>query len=453
MVRKALGLALMLLVLVPAANAMAAPQTFTVTRTDDPAPGACSVGDCSLREAITAANGNNNVGDTDEIGFLLGTGNDTVSVTSGLPAITQSVTIDGCNDEPGHTAPCTGLRYASTGSDPDGLDLTGGLTTIRGLAITNFGFGIVVASSSPLDLIANNWLGVKLDGTPEVNRETNVIVAATGVTIGGTAAGTGNVIANSGTGAGIAVNAADFVTIQGNRIGVDAAGNALGNDEWGILVQPNNGDPATDVTIGGNSAAAENVISNNGFDAISINAASINTPATNDVKRIDVLRNRGTGNAGLFIDLDPFDGPGVSDVIAPNGRIIAPFIASATSESASGNADHGATVRLFRRETDDAGRLDEFIGQATADDVGHWSLSYAPLPPDQFVTATQTVSTKGTSELASDFAYIDVTPRGEASPPATAAGVPAPTGGTRKKCKKHRKLRHDRCVHKKRKHK
>lgn len=50
-------LALMTAVLVAAPAPVAAAQTFTVTRTDDPTPGACVVGDCSLREAVIAANG------------------------------------------------------------------------------------------------------------------------------------------------------------------------------------------------------------------------------------------------------------------------------------------------------------------------------------------------------------------------------------------------------------
>jgi CSLREA domain-containing protein len=33
-------------------------QIYTVTRTDDPAPNGCQIGDCSLREAVLAANGN-----------------------------------------------------------------------------------------------------------------------------------------------------------------------------------------------------------------------------------------------------------------------------------------------------------------------------------------------------------------------------------------------------------
>jgi CSLREA domain-containing protein len=52
----ALALALALLPAGPLTRtAHAAP--YAVTRTDDPAPDGCAIGDCSLREAIIAANG------------------------------------------------------------------------------------------------------------------------------------------------------------------------------------------------------------------------------------------------------------------------------------------------------------------------------------------------------------------------------------------------------------
>ncbi|HEX5984013.1 MAG TPA: hypothetical protein VFY69_07395, partial [Solirubrobacterales bacterium] len=44
-------------VLLLCATASAAAATYTVTRTDDPIPGPCEPADCSLREALTAANG------------------------------------------------------------------------------------------------------------------------------------------------------------------------------------------------------------------------------------------------------------------------------------------------------------------------------------------------------------------------------------------------------------
>lgn len=59
---KALPIGLVLVVLLLAA-ATASAQTYTVTRTDDPIPGLCESGDCSLREALTASNNSTGVDD------------------------------------------------------------------------------------------------------------------------------------------------------------------------------------------------------------------------------------------------------------------------------------------------------------------------------------------------------------------------------------------------------
>jgi CSLREA domain-containing protein len=58
----ALAIATMLALLPGAGPARAA--AYSVTRFDDPAPGACNAGDCSLREAIIAANASTGVADT-----------------------------------------------------------------------------------------------------------------------------------------------------------------------------------------------------------------------------------------------------------------------------------------------------------------------------------------------------------------------------------------------------
>jgi hypothetical protein len=54
------GLALVALLL---SAATASAQTYTVTRTDDPIPGTCDPGDCSLREAVMASNSSTGVDD------------------------------------------------------------------------------------------------------------------------------------------------------------------------------------------------------------------------------------------------------------------------------------------------------------------------------------------------------------------------------------------------------
>jgi len=49
-----------LVALLPAPHLQAAPSgaDYVVSRTDDPAPGGCLPGDCSLREAVLASNTN-----------------------------------------------------------------------------------------------------------------------------------------------------------------------------------------------------------------------------------------------------------------------------------------------------------------------------------------------------------------------------------------------------------
>ncbi len=84
-------------------QAQAGPVTFTVTQTADEADGSCSDGDCSLRDAITAANSNGNPGVVDVIVLdddiynvtIRGEGED--NNRTGDLDITQSVVIQGGN--------------------------------------------------------------------------------------------------------------------------------------------------------------------------------------------------------------------------------------------------------------------------------------------------------------------------------------------------------------------
>jgi hypothetical protein len=67
-------------------------RTFTVTRDDDPAPAGCSSGDCSLREAVVAADGHQG---PDTIDFARGLSGDTIDLTGGELLIRHRLTIDG----------------------------------------------------------------------------------------------------------------------------------------------------------------------------------------------------------------------------------------------------------------------------------------------------------------------------------------------------------------------
>lgn len=140
---------------------------------------------------------------------------------------------------------------------------------------TGLGISLQGATSSG-NLIQGNFLGTNVTGTAKLTNGStaDIDVSAGGsVTIGGTAAGTGNLISGEGTqAAGIFVDGGVVgpVNIQGNFIGTTATGNAvLGNAGPGIHIVG-----STNVIIGGTTAAARNVIGGNG-NGLTPNGAGI----------------------------------------------------------------------------------------------------------------------------------------------------------------------------------
>ncbi len=88
----AFGLVTMGVLLCALAAKPAYASTYVVTKTADTGNGACDA-DCSLREAIAAANA---AAGADTIGFnIAGSGPHKIAVSSALPTITDPVTIDG----------------------------------------------------------------------------------------------------------------------------------------------------------------------------------------------------------------------------------------------------------------------------------------------------------------------------------------------------------------------
>ncbi len=145
----------------------------------------------------------------------------------------------------------------------------------------------------------------------------------------------------------------------------------------------------TENVVGGNEAMDENVIT--GSDGAAIEIA--NPKATEN----EVARNRGSANEGLFIDLVPAS----SSAIGPNDGIEPPGILTQTQTGVSGSAVAGARVRVFFKRVAALGELDSFLGEATADADGNWSVTYnSALPVGSIVAATQTNELGGTSELA-----------------------------------------------------
>jgi hypothetical protein len=250
------------------AHGFARAGNFTVTNTNDSNAG-------SLRQAILDANAN---AGTDTIIFNIAPGGaQTITVSTALPAISDPLTID-ATTQPGYSGiPLIELKSGS--GSGHGFEITAGNSTIRGFEINSFtgGSGIYISGNGG-NLIVNNYIGTKAAGMePEPNGFGISIYNSSNNTIGGTTVSARNVLSgNSFTvdSAGIMVsgpNASNNV-IQGNYIGLNAAGTAAVPNRKGIyLFSSGAGFNVTNNQIGGTTAGAGNVVAGNFSDEIEIN--------------------------------------------------------------------------------------------------------------------------------------------------------------------------------------
>ncbi|MBI2272104.1 MAG: T9SS type A sorting domain-containing protein [Bacteroidetes bacterium] len=286
---------LFLLILPLFSNASAA-ATYTVTTI-------AASGAGSLSAAIASATTS---GDNIVFAIPTATGNPatrTITLTGALPVIsTANITIDGTTQTiTGYTGVCPkiiinvnsttrdGISSTATGTAIYGLYIKGGqngfYTTKSGAIVGAAGKGNVLSGNSNHGIYVNcastftgitikgNYIGVDTLGTSvEVNGTstsfhgvyiTNASSSLSGVTIGGSASGEGNIISGN-AGKGIYINSASAtsstgVVIKGNKIGVDVNGTAdLGNGSDGVYVYK-----TTDCTVGGGGTYENNIISGN----------------------------------------------------------------------------------------------------------------------------------------------------------------------------------------------
>ena len=235
----------------------AAGVALTVTPAVSNAPLVVTVdadaGTGSLRQAIINANA---APGRDTITFNIPTG-DTPSIilASPLPEVTTPVIIDG-------TTQPTSNRVDITGSDtqPDGLRISGGSSTIRGLIIRRFtGNGILITGAGG-NLIEGNFIGIDQSGLEQAGNGANGvhIVDVPNNTIGGAAAASRNVIsANAGEGVRIdGANATGNIVI-GNYIGLNGPGTAdFGNGASGVYIRRAPGNSVIGNVVSGNDTFA-----------------------------------------------------------------------------------------------------------------------------------------------------------------------------------------------------
>ena len=226
----------------------------------------------SLAEAITAAN---NSAETVTISFNitdpLVNGAHTFAIgAGGLPAITDTVIIDGTTDPDYAGTPIIELDGSAAGAGISGLTLDAGSdgSTIRGLVINRFAHSGIRIEGSDNNTIYGNYIGTDASGDVQSGSD----VQATGITvndasgnlIGGTAPADANVLSgNRLRGVMISGSTSTDNVVSGNLIGTNADGSAAltnvgSGQQIGIYLLDTPGN-----TIGGTAAGAENLISGN----------------------------------------------------------------------------------------------------------------------------------------------------------------------------------------------
>ncbi|HYB97660.1 MAG TPA: Calx-beta domain-containing protein [Candidatus Limnocylindrales bacterium] len=199
-----------------------------------------------------------------------------------------------------------GLNAAGTAAIPnsyhgievysDGNFIGGTFAGDRNVISGNTHSGIVVREGQVNNLIEANYIGTDPTGTIAFgNGGVGIVVHGDSNTIGGTVAGAANLV--SGNNGGIDVNGINNV-VQGNRVGTNATGTEALLEEGGgtgIRIYGH------DNTVGGNVAAARNLISGNGAGLAT--SGDGNTVQGNYIGT-DVTGMVAIGNAGIGISVD-----------------------------------------------------------------------------------------------------------------------------------------------------
>ncbi len=295
------------------------------------------------------------------------------------------------------------------GTDPGARNVISATDDNVGLAI--------LGSDASGNVVAGNYIGTDITGTAALgNDESGVHVGSPRNTIGGTAAGAGNLISgNRGTGVSFGSDSSDNL-VQGNLIGTDVTGaNPLGNRSGVSSFGVGN-------TIGGTNQAAANVIAFNDEDGVTVRNDGLNIASS-----VAVLGNAIFANAGLGIDLHDYDGGVVDEGVTLNDGcdpdaganeqqnfpVLTSAVVSASSTTIAGtlNSVPGKTYRVeffANNECDPSGwgEGEQFIGFKNVTIAGpgceaSFTASFpGVMPAGTFVTATATDPDSNTSEFS-----------------------------------------------------
>jgi titin len=267
------------------------------------------------------------------------------------------------------------------------------------------GLGLIYSGTTG-NQVLGNFIGTDAAGSASLpNSFYGVAVSGADNTIGGTAAGAGNLISGNGyVGVDIEGSGTTGNQILGNRIGTDACGTAaLANPGWGVYIR----DGASGNSVGGTAAGAGNTIAFNGTGGVVVFSGTGNS----------ILANSVFANGGPGIDLgdDGVTLNGSRGQSGPNFYQVFPVLSSADISNGSATIQGSLTaspnttyrVEFFANAAGDPSGYGEgqtFLGWAAVTTDGTGSASFTttlPVPAGELVlTATATDPIGDTSEFS-----------------------------------------------------
>jgi hypothetical protein len=300
-----------------------------VTTNADSGPG-------SLRQAIIDSNAS---AGPNTIDFNLPADKRTIQPLSPLPTITTPVVIDGTS-QPGYSGSPLVVLMGGPTTTATGLAITGGSSTIKGLALNSFQTTALELDSNN-NIVQGNFVGTSpTGGAPSGASEgTGITISGNHNTIGGTTAAARNIISGNQT-SGIEIIFMDTQRSAGNNV---IEGNYIGTDASGTVAVPNL--DGVDVnsasmsvgsgqnTIGGTATGTGNVISGNSRYGVLLAAIS-DVGTFDNVVEGNLIGTNAAGsaavpNAAVGITFGGGNGDTIGGTTAGAGNLI------------SGNGDFG----------------------------------------------------------------------------------------------------------------
>ena len=248
---------------------------FVVLNTADNGPG-------SFRQTLLNANAAAGV-QTITFG-ISGVGPQTITPSSSLPAVLDPVVID-ATSQPGFSGlPLIEINGSSAGTLANGLHISAGNSTVRGLAVNNFGGAGIRLSGPGGNTVAGNLIGTDVTGTVDLGNTVGIHVSGSdGNTIGGDTDADRNIISGSSTDGIQLFAAANDNVIQGNRIGTDVTGSAKIANRRGIYIPNGRNNQINDNQISGNDLAGVFLLSIGNTTTIEDNFIGTNADGSGSV--------------------------------------------------------------------------------------------------------------------------------------------------------------------------